>query len=995
MSKDLFFHFLKGLPIYEECTLKLEEKIRRHESLHIGAKDCYSKTVPELSSSEIITFIKEIDKLENYFTYRPTIGTKIFQQNYIIFSEKVRIWVEWLSSMSLKPFMDPLDLIKRCVTERQAFADYLKDYLAFSIRKTIGIDFFTLNEGMIFEDINQIFPPKHLINFVREKDISDLTKYAFKEPKISNSREELRAKFKKNILKNKILREYDLFDHLDIMDEKGSFEKGVNCFIQKMSGRPSLELPDHLLFRINSIQKTPCESRTIAIAEPQCKSFLAYTRSLYSPLLNARSDYYGKDRWSFEKYLHQKRNTFHFLFDQKKCGWTFPMELIEDFFYVLQTIYPIEPFIRLYDIFRHKDVFYIIDGVNVRPERGYTLGMFDSVCSFIVSCCFELLEDNLEQNDFYTPIKVKGIFFGDDCDIIAETEDIGLFKVIANKWLIMLDKYGISVNIDKSFFSLSGIFCEVYGLSNTAQMQKHTTYLLNGIDILSAHNTVHAKELFCSYFRTITTYSEYVNRDIRKKIIEVRDEITSIIIGSFPYEFLPNEYQFPYEVGGWIQFLEEGKNLLLQMCLNKEITSSWQRVSTIRKPKIESVAKASEKTAFNRMYNDTFWVIIDCVLEKDSTPQSLRDRYFQSLSRTNIMTKVYWKWQALRKEAFLKKSGTILPDSQIIFSFPWIKSKLSKEMFEERDEDFRQVCGTKPDWAMYKQYTYVTKNRALDMIRGGCKVGPYFGSEYPGVGIKDIYTSLDKNLAMCRYYIPTDWWELCNEWNISIEKFYLYLCEEGIDPFRYKPRNYKLKKKGSILYDLFDLSKEIIFWCDSICEFITISPSDVILIRDVADFVCQDFLISKIPTDLGNRSYSDYVQLINDFGVQVPDDIPDEDITPEEQKMIDKSLIAIDPSARYMSLEDKIGHLDENKDSLNSTQNIKTLEYKATVINLISSIADLNLDEDDMEEDLEAEQTDWEDINLGHDNVLDYSQQYLQNLDIEEEESEDEVEDPP
>jgi len=995
MSKDLFFNFIKSLDLYENISLSLGKKVKGAKALHLSCKDLYGKTIPSPSSSTILEVIKGLDSSDNIYNYIPECGGKAFQQCYIIFAEKVRLWEIYLNHYGLKPFMRPIDLIKESIKRQSEFADYLKQLTAFSIRTSIGIMYYTTEEHYNFVDINQLFPAKHLINFTRPKDIKDLTDYVNKKPVIKGDRHNLQKIMEKNILKGQNLRGFDLFDHIDNMDEKGSFIKGVTTFNEKIQGRAQCIYPDHLKFRINSIQKTPCESRTIAIAEPSCKSFISYARKLYSPLLKAKYDFYGRDRWSFEKLLHEKEDIIHFLFDQKKCGWTFPMELIEDFFDSLYKLYPIKAFKKLYDIFRLKDIVYTIEGTDYRPERGYTLGMFDDICSFIISCCFEMLLEHLEREFPDLQGKVNGLFFGDDCDIIIQSKYLDICKIVSNKWLLMLDNYGVAINLNKSFYSNSGIFCEVYGKNKNTQMQKHLYYILNGLDILTAYNTAHGKELFSSYHRTITTYLEYVPREQRPILEGIFKDITNEIISSFPYEFLENEHMFPFEVGGWTFKLKDGKNQLLIEILDRNIHPSLQKILTVKKPKLKTLCKKSEKDYFTNAISDDFWSELESVLNYDLSPNTLEDKYYQSLSRSNIIGKMWWKYQEQRQKVFFSNGVGDIPISQIPFTVPWFKKELRSELFELRNDELKYCSSRKPNSFLYKEVTNVPKKRALDILKnldGG--IGPFFGCHYPNfIGIKDLYTTLDKNLAKCKYLIPTDWWELCNEWDIPIEQMYHYLIEEGFDPFIYKPRGYKPFKKENSIYKFdFDLTKPIICWCDIICRYITLDTHEALMLNeDISEWCIETLLMTKVPGATSNGIFREYIEEIKNRSItNVPEIEDDSDmVIPREylQYVVGTEEFKINQMGSAAPI--KFIQFDPG----DVKQEIKILEYKGRVIEELDYEALANQPDSESEGDnLSVGDNNWEEANLGHDDVLDYYQQYLQNVETEESEEEPEEE---
>jgi hypothetical protein len=989
MSKNLFFSFIRNLDSYETISSRLDKKIKKGASLHYSCKNSYSRPIPYIGVDKAREIIRQMDDSLTYTNFVPQNCNRTFKQHFIMLREKLRVWHFYLMQKDLKPFDTPENIIKRNLLEGSDYADYLKDLTAYSIRKTVGIDYFTTEESIIFDDINQIFPHQDLINFIRPKDYKDILDYAFEKPKISSNLSQLKEKMKSNIKKGENLRKLDFFDYLKDLSEKGSFEKGLSCFQERIVYSPNYEMPTNLTFRITSIHKTSSESRVIAIAEPSCKLNISYARDMYKTLLNAKYDFYAKNRWSFEKKLHQKKDCIHLLFDQKKCGWTFPMELLTLFFEVLSEEYPeVEHFSWLQKIFYYGEIYYIIDGINKKPLRGFTLGMFDDAVSFIMACIFEVFLESQNLNEgFYEP-KIDGLFYGDDSDIIFTNLSPIQAKVYGNRWIYCMDSFGIYVNLKKSFYSDSGIFCEIYGNNYNAQMLKHVYYCIRGLDILNAHNTAHAKNLFNGYFRTIKTYIEYLSTEDKKIVQELLDYITDIVVSSFPYEFVENEFHFPYEVGGWIQHLEEGKNLLLMDYLNKDFGESFSRLYGLEQPSLYNYIRKEHKDFFIKALSESeFWLEKRYQLFLDSGNDILLDKYVACLKKESFQAKAWWEYQDKRHKVFFNEKSE--PFLQRFWMVPFTKMKLSEECFSKIQHDCRYEYFTrfKPkEFMLVNPKTYIEPKRCQDLIRNINELkGPYYDVEYfKNIRIQDIYSQLDIDLAKNKYIIPTKWWRICKSWNIPIEKFFQELDSQGFNPFEYEPKFYKMKDKEFELEKIFDIKEEFITWVQECSYFVTFTREEAYnLTSDIFSYNYKSILKEKLKLDSIDQ-YEELCQRIKDMYVE--EEIED-----------------LDYGEDLKALEEEIEKIKASKNVIGRIGDYNILEYKASNQVLVSAYdPDLHGGYDDSEPESEEEKielypgyfvykTEWENAGENEPDVLQHGSSLLSN--IKEEKSDEDFED--
>jgi len=867
--------------------MAFKEKVYSRYPLHLSCKGAYSRPIPYIGEDVALKICQELDKSLSYSTYDPSWANKTFRQHFLILREKVKLWSLYLKENNLVPFDTPLNVIKKNILNGQDYADYLKDYTNYSIRHSLGIEYSSGEEHFIFDDINQIYPHQHLINFIRKKDFSDILDYAFTKPKIRSDINKLRLIFRKNLKENVNFRKVDSLDYLSVMDEKGSFEKGRTTFSEALDYDPKGHIPSNLIYRINSIHKTPSESRVIAIAEPHCKLFLKYTRSMYKQLFDCKYDFYGKNRYSFEKRLHQRKDIIHLLFDQKKCGWTFPFELLEVLFEEISNLYPeVEEFNKLKEYFKYGDIYYQIEGLKKQPVRGFTLGMFDDAVSFIIACMFENFKESLNLPQGFYEQNISGLFFGDDCDIIFENMEPFECQSIGNKWIYYMDSYGIYVNLKKSFYSRSGIFCEVYGRNDTKQTLKHVYYCIQGLDILLAHNTAHAKNLFSSFWRTLITYTEYIPSTYIPGVMVLLNEVKSIIISSFPYEFVRNEYQFPYEVGGWIQFLEEGKNLVLEMYLNHDFCKSFSKLYGLKLPLIYKYVKNNDKKYFTEcLTKSEFWVNMRCSLFLDNDEDVFFTKYCNSVKNSSAQAKIWWEFQDIRIKTFNKPSPDLF--LQNFWHVPFTKMKLDERCFSKIDSKSRFDYFTiqKPkEFVLKEPKTHMNKIRALDLTRNPVEQkGPCYNVEfYNKIRIQDIYSQLDIDLAKNKYIIPTIWWRVCRLWNIPIEVLYKELLEQGYSLFEYEPKFYKNDKTFEI-EKIFELDKEFIFWAQECCSFVTVDRDEAYLLQnDIFAYNYKQLLAKKL--NLGNEFlYDQFVQGIKDLYLE--ENIDDFDIEEEIKNM--------------------------------------------------------------------------------------------------------------
>jgi hypothetical protein len=382
-----------------------------------------------------------------------------------------------------------------------------------------------------------------------------------------------------------LLRDFDLIDYLSLQNNKSCFveestfynyekpepikarlpKKDKNYFSRKavIIKDRKLDEPffeDSLKFKVSKVQKNCCETRTCLVATEKTRNLQYSMSHNIKKVLKHPFDQYGFQPEKIQEKMNQQGNCKFFMFDIKKMGWSFPRSL------VVKTIK------KCYDITGHRvfeeyadqlesRCYIYIQGQKLKTKRGSLLGMNDNICSFILSSLFTIFQKKYLEV-YHKRVKVIARFKGDDSYIKIKTNSSILLMQIWKAWTEHLKGYGVVLNKKKSILASSGIYLEVYGNNDNFDTSDPFRYMARIIDILDHNLIAQKKEVFNGMFHQILVYGNHAmkwqDETIESFFIEMSKDIMYISGKEFPKGI--NEFDLPFEMGGWKSNYKEGWN---------------------------------------------------------------------------------------------------------------------------------------------------------------------------------------------------------------------------------------------------------------------------------------------------------------------------------------------------------------------------------------------------------------------------------------------------
>lgn len=668
------------------------------------------------------------------------------------------------------------------------------------------------------EGINKFFPSRHMMNWEIPINYSDIMDYSFEQPNIHVNLSSLEERMMSFLKKDQILRKFDILDSFKESTSKVGFQNHTKKKTAdlRQKGNPTDVETDYLRFKISWTTKNPDEGRLIAISETLTRNLISIARESTSIINNCKWDVYGKPTWNFINFLREGRDRYFILCDQSKSGWTFPMELIASYFKVCAITYPeYEYFHTLRDIFANKKIIYDIEDQEYQPLRGFILGMWDNVQSFIISCIFDLfVEKELKTRFEYENIKFDAMFWGDD-QVIRLDNCSNLNQIqIWNKWMYYMISYGICVNQKKSFVSKTGIFCEVYSNNSNIPLEKSLIYILGIFNSLRGCCTLERKLFWSLYDDQIRRVMPYFSEKAQTAINEIYWKVASSIQQIIGFEFNSLEKYLPVQFGGWIQLRDEDNNPQLFKYI-------WEKFDSIPKGFVNigynnpTIARFNKPTKeFKKWKNNTFIKEILSALDQDflyfdlksSLKKKFQDLHLgEKLSKRKI-NKFWIKTQVEREKLFNQKNT--YTQQKILYKF------FSEGLFKDPLEPTYLV--KRPSMYTYvplKQETHkfkinISYERSVLYIqqRLGLKdFGIKFLNENK-ISFKEIVANCYKTISSTQYIIPTEWYIWCLRSNINPDKLYQTFYEKYVENiFHYYPplsmKDDKVFKKMGLLED--------------------------------------------------------------------------------------------------------------------------------------------------------------------------------------------------
>jgi hypothetical protein len=826
-SYDLFSLRFSNDESYTNQTIGLPfldpDKIKRHTKI-LGA------------SFDFFDHSKWVDKLEplaEHVSAKGIFCTKL--QNFVknhsllmhlhIFREKLSLWWQYCNHNGISTYKDPNWYFINCIRRGPEFGLALKDTFDYSLRKSMSTYPFSvpddIKEVFLMEDLNSIFPPQHLIVWRIPPDYTDITDYSFTtniiDKKILSLLED---KINTNINVPKyIINKSNKADHIGLINNKKMFN-GVENVLSYKNRSLNDYYPDKLVYSITHVTKSSCEGRICAVATEDSRTLLYDAREYSHILFKGKGrNYYGKKPWLAESKLHQDGSDF-LMADQKKCGWTFPFEYLKLAFKVAYEKTNLECFKVLFDIYNEGEVYYIICGEVRKPIRGFTLGMWDNVLSFIMECLFEVFLE-LEINEDQYPY-IEGMFFGDDSVLKCKSAEPGCYTVITELWikyLYFLIRGGIEINTKKSFFSNFGIFCEMYGDNDTITNHKTVNYLLNALDILLDEFTWERKIKLNAWYTQMTNYLMFLPKNIKQTMTFYINKISEYIIKTSEIEFDKYDHCFAFEAGGWFTELVDGKSTFLLKLSEGLIPTDRGKLVMLEDFPSFVIRHCKKEPGILKSLIGELNVHNSEIDVKTLIKESLINKviYYEMTSTSKKLNRLKSYYQEYRKKAFLNDPY----DDVLSYAYrKCCKNQIfPKDMFTELyavEDTF--VYGVK-----VRKHKYIEGNypSVLSSIINIQNVDPEkFDTTFIRENIANIYRDVQSE-----YPIPTFWLKFLISNRMTLQELEERLEDIGLNILSCRPK-YACKKED-FSNDIYPLQNEYCLWDDHLCIYYEIDRQDL------------------------------------------------------------------------------------------------------------------------------------------------------------------------
>jgi len=414
-----------------------------------------------------------------------------------IFVFKASYYEKYCNDKKINILISP----KEMVINHLRNPDYAKDLekkIDVSLKASIRVNFLSQDTENLFdmEHIANVFPPSHLFSYTRNEIIEDCLLTQLEEKEIDPfSLLELKEVLKEGFQKDQSFRDFDIFDEIKVRNSKTVWTTQSEKTISSHSEEETLVKEKRALkFLIKKIRKNSVETREIAIPTMRTKRSCHIFRVFSKLFLKNKFDLYNSPMPNdIRRRLNQKGYKKYILFDIKKFGWMFPKQLVDTLIDAIEEETDLEFVKEFISCFRRTEMY--VEGKKVKLKRGWVLGQFDNMGSYILSCLFELF---LRKNEDCNEVLLEACFKGDD-SFISINADQRQSVNFWNKWMSFLKFYEVTIKNEKCTMSESGIFCEVYGVNNLVNLNKDIYYLLNFFDSLDCANITHCKDYVNSY----------------------------------------------------------------------------------------------------------------------------------------------------------------------------------------------------------------------------------------------------------------------------------------------------------------------------------------------------------------------------------------------------------------------------------------------------------------------------------------------------------------
>jgi hypothetical protein len=497
----------------------------------------------------------------------PRLKDASYECHLMVFKEKLAFWDQILEGRD--SFMPPIEVAKRCILLGPEFSKSIKDAIEHNLRyHTSSID------DAVFDDIDDkawghdyFFSPRDCINFRIPDDHADIERLLEKPPSIDPA---LLSKFKEYVAEyihvpsHKV--ELDDLDYLSMFTQTSTFDDPY-----KVSGKSrhknylsrigkTIRGGFPLEFEYVPVQKNAAESRAAVVPSPETLYEIKKFHKMFKAVANCPEDQYYNSGVleGLETFLTcgYSRRVGYIMSDIKKSGLTFNRNIHDAIIEVLHELMPTwgwDKFLdygRAYITLPHKNS-------RVRIRNGYGLGMLDCVISFTQAIVYNMWIDSTDVYGYRLTAK----FWSDDSVIkVRSTPDHDLDNEKLGDLMSSFNAYaksmGLVIHNEKPYYSRKGVFLETYGsyYKDPWDHTKKGQYIGCLFDTLKAPSIYRAKEMFAALCLEIP-------QSLRAWLTTAMD----IIIPFWGYELHKDEVLFPFEMGGWTYFIEDGLNMFCEI----------------------------------------------------------------------------------------------------------------------------------------------------------------------------------------------------------------------------------------------------------------------------------------------------------------------------------------------------------------------------------------------------------------------------------------------
>jgi hypothetical protein len=362
-----------------------------------------------------------------------------------------------------------------------------------------------------------------------------------------------------------------------------------------------------------------------------------------SQVISCKSDVIRRKDFSYlPEYLTYNAKRLYIMSDQRKCGLTFPLELLKVLYEELDKTFPDWDF----NLFQGYLNAYVKRGRQMRQiKNGVGLGMMNASISLVTAILFEIWkEDQLPEYNltgkFYNDDQIIRLYYdGYRKEVDPAIAELGI------SWNVFMESYGLQVHKKKPVIMPAGIFLEQYGEDFPVCSRKRCQKVGNLFHTLCAGSIAEAKEIFSASIDSLP--EEFKEEGLN---------LLPFFLSYWGYELHPLEYTLPTQIGGWRRFFFEGVDSLfeeignipeqtrrLTNLLRVERPTPRRKLSTWKGPGKKRVVEFEK---FSKLYKQPTWL-----------------NYYQlvvtSLRQKRLSGRDYLRYEStylkMRREAILNK----------------------------------------------------------------------------------------------------------------------------------------------------------------------------------------------------------------------------------------------------------------------------------------------------------------------------------------------------